>query len=316
MLLQTQRLTMLECPKGPVDVVLDTDAYNEIDDQFAIAYALGADEKLSIKAIYAAPFFNERSKNAKDGMEKSYHEICKLLALADKQVPVFKGSENFMANEQEAALSTAAQDLCERAMTYTSEKPLYVAAMGAITNVASALLINPQIADRIVVIWLGGNALEWPENGEFNMRQDIAAARVVFNSGVPLVLLPCLGVVHNFTSTGPELDFWLRGRNPLCDYLVKQTVDEANKYAKGRVWSRVIWDVTTIGWLLNDDNRLMLEKLIPTPIPEYDNHYTQDSRRVLCKYVYFIRRDSLMADLFEHLTKPVQAQVAGPKADE
>ena len=57
---------------------------------------------------------------------------------------------------------------------------------------------------------------------------------------------------------------------------MQHTVEAANEYAKGRVWSRVIWDVTTVGWLLNDGRRFMLDKLIPTPIPEYDHHYAQD----------------------------------------
>ena len=74
-----QRIRNLSVPQGKVDVVLDTDAYNEIDDQFAIAYLLRSKEKLNTKAIYAAPFFNDKSGGPKDGMEKSYMEILKLL---------------------------------------------------------------------------------------------------------------------------------------------------------------------------------------------------------------------------------------------
>lgn len=61
-------------------------------------------------------------------------------------------------------------------MEYTPEKPLYVVAIGAITNVASALLMRPEIKDRMVLVWLGGNSLEWPDNKEFNLFQDVAAA--------------------------------------------------------------------------------------------------------------------------------------------
>ncbi|MBO4298564.1 MAG: nucleoside hydrolase, partial [Clostridia bacterium] len=114
---------------------------------------------------------------------------------------------------------------------------------------------------------------------------------------------PCMGVVSAFTTTGPELEHWLKGKNALCDYLVQHTVEAANEYAKGRVWSRVIWDVTTIGWLMNDSGSLMLEKLITTPIPEYDHHYAMDARRPLCKYVYHINRDALFADLFAHIAR-------------
>lgn len=303
MLTMQQRLKMLECPTGPIDMVLDTDAYNEIDDQFAISYALKVKEKLNLKALYAAPFHNSRSSGPEDGMERSYQEILKLLELSGDTTPVYRGSTTYLPDENTPVISDSATHLAELAKGYSPEKPLYVAAIGAITNVASALLIAPEIADNIVVVWLGGHALEWHSNAEFNIKQDVAAARVVFGSGAPLVMLPCGGVVSAFTTTGPELDYWLRGKNALCDYLVKNTVDEANTYAKGRVWSRVIWDVTTIGWLLNEDERFMREKLIPTPIPEYDHHYAINPVRPLCKYVYHINRDALMGDLFKRLSE-------------
>ena len=303
MLTMEQRLKNLEIPTGPVDMVLDTDAYNEIDDQFAISYALHATEKLNVLALYAAPFFNNRSSSPADGMERSYQEILKLLRLSKLECPVYRGSDRYLPDEQTPVASDAAKHLTELAMRYSPEKPLYVVAIGAITNVASALLMKPEIADNIVVVWLGGNALEWHDNIEFNIRQDVASARVVFASGAPLVMLPCLGVVSAFTSTEPVLTYWLKGKNDLCDYLVQHTVEAANEYAKGRVWSRVIWDVTTVGWLLNDGRRFMLDKLIPTPIPEYDHHYAQDPRRPLCRYVYHINRDALMGDLFAHISR-------------
>lgn len=306
MLTLEQRLRNLEFPSGPIDMVLDTDAYNEIDDQFAISYALHATEKLTVKALYAAPFhasFNNRSTSPIDGMERSYQEILKLLRLSRLEMPVYRGSTQFLPDEKTPVESDAARHLAELAMSYTPEKPLYVVAIGAITNVASALLMKPEIADNIVVVWLGGNALDWHDNFEFNVLQDVASARVVFASGAPLVMLPCMGVVSAFTTTEPELNYWLKGKNDLCDYLVQHTVEAANEYAKGCVWSRVIWDVTTIGWLLNDDHRFMLDKLIPTPIPQYDHHYAQDPRRPLCRYVYHINRDALMGDLFAHISQ-------------
>ena len=303
MLTMEQRLKMLETPIGSVDMVLDTDAYNEIDDQFAISYAMMVPEKLRLKALYAAPFHNRRSISPADGMEKSYQEILKLLQLAGSNYPVYRGSTTYLSDEATPVFSPAAEDLAERAMGYTPEAPLYTVAIGAITNVASALLLRPEIADRIVVVWLGGHALTWHDNLEFNMRQDVAAARAVFNSGVPLVILPCMGVVSSFTVSGPELVYWLQGKNALCNYLVQQTCEEAESYASGRVWSRVAWDVTAIGWLLNVQGCFMSDQLIPTPVPTYDHHYGFDPRRPLCKYVYYIKRDALLNDLFCHLVK-------------
>ena len=172
-------------------------------------------DKLRVQAIYAAPFHNEKSVSPKDGMEKSFSEILTLLALLgreDLNPCVFKGSETYLHDEETPVPSSAARDLAERAMRYTPENPLYVIAIGAITNVASAILINPAIRERIVVVWLGGNALHWPDNREFNLAQDVAAARILFGCGVPLVQLPCMGVVSSFTVSEPELRQYLLGK--------------------------------------------------------------------------------------------------------
>ena len=294
----------LEKPKGRVDVVIDTDTYNEIDDQYALSYLIKSDEKLDLKAIYAAPFFNEKSTGPADGMEKSYREIMNVLTLLEREdlkEHVYRGSTEYLPSETEPVISDAAKDLAERAMNYTEEHPLYVVAIAAITNVASALLLNPDIKNRIVLIWLGGNATNWPDNKEFNLYQDVAGARIVFGCGVPLVQLPCMGVVSAFTTSGPELEYHLRGKNKLCDYLVNVTTTEAAACNGGPVWTRPIWDVTAVAWLLDGD--FEEDCLIHSPISEYDNRYAFDNNRHFIKYVYHIKRDKLFADLFAKLSR-------------
>ncbi len=298
-----QRIKNLSVPEGRVDVVLDTDAYNEIDDQYAIAYLLKSKEKINTKAIYAAPFFNSNSVSPEDGMEKSYNEILKLISLLGEKVDVFKGSERYLDNENTPVISSAAQDLAERVKNYSPQNPLYVVAIGAITNIASAILLNPEFAENAVVIWLGGHALHYHNTKEFNMFQDVAAARVVMKSGVPFIQLPCMGVVSSFTVSKPELEFWLKGKNDLADYLAENAIKEAESYAKGSAWTRVIWDVTAVAWLLNDSERFMESRIIPTPIPTYDNFYATNYNGYPMRYVYNIKRDNLMTDLFRKLTE-------------
>lgn len=300
-----QYLKNLSVPEGKIDVVLDTDAYNEIDDQFAIGYMLRNTQKFNIKGICAAPFLNGKSTCASDGMEKSYNEIRKLLSLAEMrglENSVFKGSEEFLKDEKTAVRSEAADFIAALADDYSPEKPLYIVAIGAITNVASALLKNPKMTENCVVVWLGGHGVHMPlAASEFNMKQDIAAARVVFGCGIPLVQLPCGGVVDHFLTSKYELEHWLKGKNALCDYLYNNTVQEADSYAAGKPWTRVIWDVTAVAWLLNENSKFMAERLMPSPIPEYDGHYAFDPTRHLIKYVYNINRDSLFEDLFNKL---------------
>ena len=58
----TALLRRLRRPGGPVDAVLDTDTYNEIDDQFALSYMIRSEEKIRVRGLYAAPFFNRNSE--------------------------------------------------------------------------------------------------------------------------------------------------------------------------------------------------------------------------------------------------------------
>ena len=294
---QEQRLKNLMVPQLPIDVVLDTDAYNEIDDQFAIVYLLKS-EGLHTCALYAAPFFNENSTSPEDGMERSYDEIGKLLALMGKECPTYRGSRTYLPDEKTPVDSPAARDLAERAMKYSPEKPLYIVAIGAITNVASALLLEPSIAENIVIVWLGGHAYHFHDTTEFNMVQDIAAARVIFNSGVPLIQLPCAGVVSAFAVSKQELEYYLMGKNPLADYLARNTIAAAEKYAAGRDWTRVIWDVTAVAWLKNQGERFLLSRVIHAPLPTYERQYEQRGDAAFMRYVYYVNRDELMNDLF------------------
>ena len=288
-------------PDHPVDVILDTDAFNEIDDQYALAYLLRSTEKLRVQALYAVPFFIPgKVENPAEGMEKSYNEIFNILSLtgADEMGKmVFRGSEDYLSG-QTPAPSDAARDLVERAMARADGDPLYVVAIGCITNIASALLMCPEIAKKIVLVWLSGHSYHWFDTMEFNMMQDLTASRVVFDSKVPLVQLPCMGVVSHLSTTEPELRHHLKGKNKLGDYLYNITCKEVS--GAGDCWSRVIWDVSAVAWLV--DENFTSDMLVHAPIPTYDYRYSFDQRRHLMKAVYSVDRDRIFADMFAKLS--------------
>ena len=303
MLTEKQRLKMLEPPAGPVDLIIDSDTYNEVDDQFAIAYALLKPEKLNVKALYAAPFLNQNSVSPEDGMLRSVEEMHRLLKLMRMEREVYEGSRHWLPDEQTPVLSPAAQDLACRAMQYSPEDPLYLVSIGAITNIASALLINPEIAGRVVIVWLGGHDFGWMDSNEFNLRQDVAAARVVFQSGAPLVMLPAQLVTSKVATTGPELRYWMTGKNPLCDFLMNKVLEDMEEKHAGTAWSRTIWDVNGIAWPLGGEGKLLWSRLIPTPLPGYDLKWHFPEGTPLCRYVFHIYRDHLFTDLFRTLAK-------------
>lgn len=292
---EADRINRLEPPKGKVRAVLDTDTYNEIDDQFALAYALLSMEKIELEAVYAAPFFNNRSTSPGDGMEKSYQEILRLLKFLGKSPEgfAFRGSDRYLEDISRPVRSDAALDLITKAKTATPSNPLYVVTVGCITNIASAILIDPSIIEKIVVVWLGGNSLESPHQREFNLMQDVPAARVVLNSGVPLVIMPCQPVVARFHTTIPEMTHYLKGKSPLAEYLLKTTIE----FSGGReYWSKVIWDVTAVAWLVNPS--WMPTNIVHSPVLTDQVTYSTDMSRHFIRMATSVNRDAIFRDLF------------------
>ena len=214
------RLERLSPPAPGSRVVIDTDTDNEIDDQFALVHAL-LSPSLNIEAVYAAPFVNARAETPGAGMERSYAEILNVYAHLglESLPPVFRGSRQFLTSYDRAERSDAAEHLVETA--FAADEPLYVLAIGAITNVANALLLEPKLTEHIVVVWLGGNAHGWPYAQEFNLQGDLLASALAFSCGVPLVQLPCQGVVANLHTTVPEMAHYVRGRGAIGNYLYK-----------------------------------------------------------------------------------------------
>lgn len=58
-----------------IDVVIDTDTYNEIDDQYALAYLINSGEKLNLQGIYAAPFSNRKSVHPGRARRKAMRKL-------------------------------------------------------------------------------------------------------------------------------------------------------------------------------------------------------------------------------------------------
>jgi len=293
----TRRLELLEPPRGRVSMVLDTDTYNEIDDQFALVYALMS-ENLSVEAVYAAPFFNSRSSGPADGMERSYQEILRILEFMGHSAEgfAFRGSDRYLPADKTPLVSPAAEDLVRRARA-ASPGPLYVLAVGAITNVASALLMAPDIVDKIVVVWLGGHPWYWPTAKEFNLQQDVPAAQVLFDSGVPLVQLPCKNVTEHLRTTLPEMAAYVKGRGRVGDYLYGIF---QGYHPDHFAYSKVIWDISSVAYVNNPD--WVPTELRPSPILRDDVTWApEDPRRHPVRQAYDVNRDAVFGDLFRKL---------------
>jgi inosine-uridine nucleoside N-ribohydrolase len=292
-----QRNDMLRPPTGPVHMVLDTDTYNEIDDQFALVYAL-LSQALTVEAVYAAPYSNNRSIGPEDGMLKSYDEILRILDMLGhtRDGFAFRGSTSYLPAKERPVVSAAAQDLIAKALA-PRQSPLYVLAIGCITNVASAILLEPEIIRHIVVVWLGGQPHYWPTAREFNLEQDVPAAQVLFDCGVPVVHIPCKNVAEHLRTTVPEMERYLAGRGAIGDYLLQIFKDyHHDHYA----WSKVIWDISTVAWGLNPS--WVPTDLRPSPLLRDDVTWgPADAQRHLFREARDIDRDAVFGDLFRKI---------------
>ncbi|CAN7745211.1 nucleoside hydrolase [Mesorhizobium amorphae] len=295
------RIRMLEAPSGRVRCVLDTDTFNEIDDQFAIVQMLLSADRLDLQAIYAAPFhFPDRSDadNPARGMELSYDEILRVLTRMDVKPEglVYEGVRGYVGPEKVGRDAPAVDDLIARARASSTADPLYVVAIAAISNVASAILKAPDIIDKIVVVWLGGHALEWPHTAEGNLHRDVGGAQALFDSGVPVVLLPCFGVVSHLLSSVPEIELHVEPHGEIGKFLAQRYKESSDDHVG---WSKEIWDMAPVAWLLNPD---WCESVVThTPVLTDQVTWSVDKTRHPMRYVYRIHRDPILKDFFNKL---------------
>lgn len=169
-------------------VLIDTDARNEIDDLWAIALALRCPERFQIEGFVAANYDNQSPGAGPASIEGSARLIDTALEKAGcvEKFPVKRGSPP-MRYQFEPSESEGVDFIIERAMASTAQDPLWVVGLGAATDIASAYLKEPRIAERVVVFW--HFRTEWPKRcWNFNVIGDVRAARLVFHSDLAFVL--------------------------------------------------------------------------------------------------------------------------------
>jgi len=307
-------------PDDQVDVVLDSDTYNEIDDQYALVYALFS-EKINVEAIYAAPFSDALAEDVRDastpaeGMELSYEEIHRLLDRLDisRSDFVFRGSDSYLQSPDEPVESEAIDNLVRIAQQDRPE-PLFVVAIGAPTNVVSALLTEPSIAEEIVVVWLGGDSIPWPQTNQFNLAQDIYASQYLFDCDVPLVHIPTRPVSEKLKTTVPELERHVKNHGEIGNFLFSRFAEYEEKYRSDKTnstYSKEIWDISAVAYLIDPD--WVQTTLIHSPRITSDADRSPDSSRHFVREAKNLDRDRVFNDFFEKLEANTEHVNYGPE---
>ncbi len=348
-----ERDRLLTPPQGKIRLVIDTDAHNEIDDQFALTWALLSREVFDIEGIYAVPYsFSNHQKpmlqayelmkmgredelsgelvkytgwvknflNARidpyqlpfvspqEGMELSYQEILRVCQKLNQDIngKVFRGSKEYLTAYDKPVHSPASEHLINRALA-SNQTPLYIAAIGCLPNIASAILIEPEIIKRIVVIWTSGypSFFNLSNSPSFNLVQDVLASQLLFECGVPLVYLPGFNVGAQLSISLPEMEAWVKGKGAIGDYLFDLYLNNPIRAQRGitdhfgRSW--VIWDLINFAWLLHAD--WVPSQLVPTPKLGDDLSWHRDPNRHLMREAFEVDRDAIFRDFFMKLDK-------------
>lgn len=281
--------------KEKLNVILDTDTYNECDDQFALAYMIKNQDIFNIEAITVAPYSHkERNETVISGREKSYNEIikiCNWLNL-DTTNKVFKGAEDYICNGYDET-NDAVNKIIEVALR---NDKTYVMAIGAITNVALAIKKEPKIIDKMEVVWLGGHSLLQNNNLEFNFRQDVNAVKIVFDSKVKLTIIPCKNVASNLRTSVYELNHYLKDKSELCNYLIDRFYNDGYHGIQER---RVIWDISVIAYMINKE--WFTSEDISCPNIKEDTSYELTTNNHKITMVNYIDVNKVYNDLFKKL---------------
>jgi len=250
----------------------------------------------------------------KTGMEKSYDEILHVYNLLnlDATGQAFYGADQYLQSYDKPIISEAVEDLIERSLEYTDE-PLYVSAIGCVTNIASALIVAPEIIRNIVVLWTAAypTSVRVP-NSSFNLDQDILAAQLLFDSGVPYIYLPGYHVGAQLTLSLPDMEAWIRDKGKLGNYLYDEYLDwykkrqrqthvfdhDSGTGAGMSGYTKVIWDLINMAWLINP--AWVSTELIRAPRFGLDTYWDRsDPNRHLMREAYDIDRDGIFQDLIE-----------------
>lgn len=277
-----------------MNVILDTDIFNECDDQFALAYLLKSKDKFNVEAITIAPFHHDNDISIEEGTEKSYNEVIKICNWLNFEThnKVFRGATDYFKdfNQEE---NDAVNKIIEIA---NKNDKTYILAIGAITNVALAIQKDSKIIDKIEVIWLGGNSFLSNDNKEFNFRQDIAAVRTVFESKVKLTIMPCKNVASNLSTSIYELEHFLKGKSELCDYLCQRFYNDGIHGIQER---RILWDISVIAYLINKNWFETVETACPNI--NDDTSYVFNNNLHLITVVNYLNSKKIFEDLFKKL---------------
>ncbi|XZE34309.1 nucleoside hydrolase [Pirellulaceae bacterium SH501] len=290
----------------PTRVIIDADTANEIDDLYAIARGLIAPE-FQVEGVSSAHF--TRSTESNDSVQKSQKLNEQLLAAfgLSNRIKHPIGGDRAMKSPEAPVDSPAARWIIERAHAGSSQNKLLVIALGACTNLASALRLDPTIESKVTFAFIDGDFKDgkWGP-GIFNWKNDIAAVKVIFESNVEYIHMPARSVSVEMELQKIDVDRFLRGRGPGWELLIQRWDTfprTANKPKK------VMWDLALIEALIRPE--LATAVTVGAPIilsAEHVEQFPDNPRRI--KVFKAIEADGMESDFWEAVRRKLETDAS------
>jgi purine nucleosidase len=236
-----------------IPVVLSTDVGNEIDDQWAIVYLL-TQPRFDVKGLMSA-----HAPTLSPPAGRTSYRILRTVVEEHLNLrehpPLVEGASEPLVDTRTPASSPAVDFLLEVSKGYGENRRLNVLTIGAVTDVASAILRDPAIVNRIRVIDMGFQ--NWPAGGaEFNIANDVKGMQVVLASGVPLVVGSGDVCKKDLSLSLDQARGMVAGRGPIGEWLWDEFQAWYYRFVKpirkndfSKPW--VIWDTITLAYLLD-----------------------------------------------------------------
>ncbi len=298
-----------------INIIIDTDANNELDDQHALAYAFCNADDFNIIGVTV------NSTRVGDGIEGHYREAVRITKLCKAYgiIPIKKGAEGTYASIQPNLRNDifdgkeAVDFIIEQSKAYGPGNKLNLVAVGKLTNVALAIARDSTLVKRVKVLWLGSN---YPDPGEYNLENDTSALNPVFQSGVEIdialvaygrtegtdaVKMPISEIEQVMPGQGPEINDSIMGRNGgyfnnFGDYAVNLW---QNIELYGEEKTRSLYDLAALVVLKKP--KYAKKKTIDCPYwkngkwdPEYSSAYD-------CGFFYDFKKDFILNEFFTSL---------------
>ncbi len=233
-----------------VPILIDADTANEVDDLYALVYAI-QEPKFNLIGITSAQFHTSPLATESTVVESQNinEDILRLLGRND--IPTRVGSNIPMQSMDKPAESEAMDFIIAKAHEASEENKLQLVILGSCTNIASAIVKDPSIIPKVQVNYLGfwhEQATNTYDKKEFNSGNDTLAVNILLNTeGLDLTVMTATTSQH-LVFEKKMVDKQLKGKGGIADYLV----DRWDTY--NRWWTKedpdktrwTMWDVAIL----------------------------------------------------------------------